>query len=171
MIKLETTDGDIIIALDFENAPNTAKNFEQYVTDGFYDGVIFHRVIPGFMVQGGGFETGMTEKETRANIQNEANNGLSNDIGTLAMARTNEPHSASAQFFINVANNKFLNHSSETDAGWGYCVFGKVVEGYEVVNAITNLPTGSAGHHQDVPERDVVIKKATVINDIETKES
>ena len=145
MIKLETTDGDIIIALDFENAPNTAKNFEQYVTDGFYDGVIFHRVIPGFMVQGGGFEIGMTEKETRANIQNEANNGLSNDIGTLAMARTNEAHSASAQFFINVADNKLLDFPGQD--GWGYCVFGEIVAGQDVVDKIQSVETLNLGGH------------------------
>ncbi len=167
MIKLNTTAGDIIIALDYDKAPNTAKNFETYVTDGFYDGVIFHRVIPGFMVQGGGFEAGMTEKDTRENIDNEANNGLSNEIGTLAMARTNAPHSASAQFFINVGNNKFLDHSAETDQGWGYCVFGKVVQGYEFVEAITKEPTANDGYHADVPVTDVIINTATVIDDIE----
>lgn len=167
MIKLETTAGDIIIQLDYDNAPNTAKNFEKYVTDGFYDGVIFHRVIPGFMVQGGGFEPGMKEKTTRDCIDNEANNGLSNEVGTLAMARTNDPHSASAQFFINVSNNTFLNHSSETSQGWGYCVFGKVVQGYENVEAITKQPTGNAGYHADVPKTDIIINKATIIDDIE----
>ncbi len=165
MIKLETSDGDIFIELDYEKAPETAKNFETYVRDGFYDGTIFHRVIPGFMIQGGGFKPGMLEKETRAPIKNEADNGLSNDVGTIAMARTNDPHSASAQFFINVADNKFLNHTSPTPSGWGYCVFGKVVDGYEVVHAITGIPTTSAGFHQDVPSRDVVINKATVIDE------
>ncbi|MCE2571620.1 peptidylprolyl isomerase [Motilimonas eburnea] len=162
MITLTTNHGDIKIELDYENAPVTAENFAQYVKEGHYDGTIFHRVIDGFMIQGGGFASGMDEKQTRAPIKNEANNGLSNQTGTLAMARTMDPHSASAQFFINVNNNTFLDFKSETTQGWGYCVFGKVVEGMDVVEAIKGVSTGNYGMHQDVPLEEVVITKATI---------
>ncbi len=160
MITLKTNLGDITIELDTEKAPATSENFTQYVKDGHYDGTIFHRVINNFMVQGGGFEAGMQEKETRAPIQNEANNGLSNLTGSIAMARTMEPHSASAQFFINIADNKFLDHPGQD--GWGYCVFGKVTDGMDVVNNIKGVETGFKGGHQDVPVEDVVIIKAEV---------
>ncbi len=160
MITLKTNLGDITIELDTEKAPATSENFTQYVKDGHYDGTIFHRVINNFMVQGGGFEAGMQEKETRAPIQNEANNGLSNSVGSIAMARTMEPHSASAQFFINIADNKFLDHPGQD--GWGYCVFGKVTDGMDVVNNIKGVETGFSGGHQDVPVEDVVIIKAEV---------
>ncbi len=162
MIKMQTNHGTITIELDHEKAPETCKNFEQYAKDGFYNGTIFHRVIDGFMIQGGGMEPGMDEKETRGNIQNEANNGLSNERGTIAMARTPDPHSASSQFFINVKNNNFLNFRSETPDGWGYCVFGKVVNGMDVVDAIKSVATGSKGFHSDVPVEDVIIEKVTV---------
>ncbi|MDN6318347.1 MAG: peptidylprolyl isomerase [Marinobacter sp.] len=163
MILLTTNHGDIKLELDYENAPETAKNFEQYVRDGFYDGLIFHRVISNFMVQGGGFEPGMVARKTRAPIKNEADNGLSNMKGTVAMARTMDPHSASAQFFINVENNGFLDHTAKNAEGWGYCVFGKVVEGMETVNAIRAVRTTMDAGHQDVPYEDVVLVKATVI--------
>ena len=160
MIILQTNHGDIKIELDFENAPNTAANFKQYVEDGFYDGTIFHRVIDGFMIQGGGFTPGMQQKSTRDPIECEADNGLKNELGTLAMARTMDPHSASSQFFINVKNNDFLNHSSKTSQGWGYAVFAKVVDGMDTVNAIKGVATTMAAGHQDVPAEDVVIEKA-----------
>ncbi len=160
MITLKTNLGDITIELDEENAPITSANFKQYVKDGHYDGCIFHRVINNFMIQGGGFESGMKEKETREPIQNEANNGLSNLTGSIAMARTMDPHSASAQFFINVADNKFLDHPGQD--GWGYCVFGKVTEGMEVVNKIKTVETGFNSGHQDVPVEDVIITKAEI---------
>lgn len=163
MIKLSTNHGDITIELDFDKAPKTAANFQQYVEDGFYDGKVFHRVIDGFMIQGGGFDKDMNEQETRASIENEADNGLKNDIGTLAMARTNDPQSASSQFFINIADNNFLNHSGKNPQGWGYAVFGKVVDGMDVVDAIKQVSTTSKGGHQDVPAEDVVIESATVI--------
>jgi peptidyl-prolyl cis-trans isomerase B (cyclophilin B) len=163
MIILHTNHGDISIELDHEKAPKTAANFEQYVKDGFYDGVIFHRVIDGFMIQGGGFEPGMQQKDTREQIENEADNGLSNRAGTLAMARTMDPHSASAQFFINVADNTFLDHSSKTMEGWGYAVFGKVVDGMDVVNKIKGVSTTMRAGHQDVPSEDVVIEKAELV--------
>ena len=165
MIKMETSMGDIVIELDFDKAPKSAANFQQYVEDGFYDGLIFHRVIPNFMVQGGGMDENMKEKATREPIENEANNGLKNDCYTLAMARTMDPHSASSQFFINVKDNGFLNFSSETPQGWGYAVFGKVVEGTEVVDEIKGVPTGRNGFHDDVPEEPVFINKAYVIED------
>ena len=165
MIKLNTNHGTITLELDAEKAPLTVENFIQYVNDGFYDGTIFHRVIDGFMIQGGGMEPGMTPKETREPIKNEADNGLSNDLGTIAMARTNDPDSASAQFFINVKDNQFLNHSAPTASGWGYCVFGKVVDGMDVVNAIKSVDTSSAGMHQDVPVEDVIIESAEVVDD------
>lgn len=163
MILLKTSQGDITIELDYAKAPKTTKNFEQYVREGFYDGLVFHRVISNFMVQGGGFEPGMTPRKTRSSIPNEANNGLSNMKGTVAMARTMDPHSATAQFFINVENNGFLDHTAENAEGWGYCVFGKVVDGMETVNSIRSVPTTMRAGHQDVPAEDVLILKAEVI--------
>lgn len=165
MIVLHTNFGDIKIELNYEKAPITAKNFEEYVTSGHYNGTIFHRVINGFMVQGGGFDADMQQKETNDPIENEADNGLSNDTGTLAMARTMDPHSASAQFFINVADNTFLNHTSKDMQGWGYCVFGKVVEGMEVVNQIKEVKTTSEAGHQDVPAEAVIIESAELIEE------
>ncbi|MBM6550172.1 peptidylprolyl isomerase [Marinomonas ostreistagni] len=165
MIVLHTNYGDITIELNYEKAPKTAKNFEEYVTSGFYDGVVFHRVINGFMVQGGGFEQGMKQKETRAPIENEADNGLENVTGSLAMARTMDPHSASAQFFINVSDNSFLNHRAKTPDGWGYAVFGKVTAGMDVVNKIKEVPTTIKAGHQDVPVEDVIIESAELIKD------
>ncbi|MFN1550081.1 peptidylprolyl isomerase [Vibrio natriegens] len=162
MITLHTNFGDIKIQLNEEKAPETSANFLQYCRDGFYDNTLFHRVIDGFMVQGGGMESGLREKATRAPIKNEANNGLSNKVGTLAMARTMEPHSASSQFFINVNNNTFLDFRSESLDGWGYCVFGEVVEGMDVVNQIKGVSTGSYGMHQDVPLEEVVITGTTI---------
>ncbi|MDC1350766.1 peptidylprolyl isomerase [Oceanospirillaceae bacterium] len=164
-VLMQTNFGDITIELNHEKAPMTAANFEQYVRDGFYDGVIFHRVIDGFMVQGGGFDVSMDQKETRANIENEADNGLKNDEGTLAMARTMDPHSASAQFFINVGDNAFLNHTGKDSQGWGYAVFGKVVDGMDVVDTIKKVATTSKSGHQDVPADPVVIDSATMIED------
>lgn len=163
-VLLNTNMGDIKIRLDFEKAPKTAENFQKYVEAGFYNGVIFHRVINGFMIQGGGFEPGMVQKETRAPIENEANNGLKNSKYTLAMARTMDPHSASAQFFINVADNSFLDFKSETADGWGYAVFGEVIEGTDVVDRIKSVPTTFRSGHQDVPTEDVVIEKATMVD-------
>lgn len=160
MITLHTNYGDIKLILDFENAPKTSANFVEYVKAGHYDGTIFHRVIDNFMIQGGGFQAGMTQKATRDPIENEANNGLKNDIGTIAMARTMDPHSASAQFFINVGDNGFLNHTSKTSQGWGYAVFGRVIDGMDVVNRIKGVPTTRKGGHQDVPVEDVIITKA-----------
>ncbi|MBV7299489.1 peptidylprolyl isomerase [Enterovibrio paralichthyis] len=163
MVTLHTNFGDIKIQLNTEKAPVTAENFLQYCRDGFYNGTLFHRVIDGFMIQGGGMASGMQEKDTRAPIKNEANNGLSNKIGTIAMARTNEPHSASSQFFINVNNNTFLDFKSETPSGWGYCVFGEVVEGMDVVNKIKDVATGNWGYvHQDVPVEEVIINSVTI---------
>ena len=163
MIKLTTTFGDIVLELDAEKAPITAANFEQYVKDGHYDGTIFHRVINGFMIQGGGFDADFKQKPTRDTIKNEANNGLSNKTYTVAMARTPDPHSASAQFFINVSDNDFLDFKSESAQGWGYAVFGKVVEGTDVVDRIKGVKTGRHGMHQDVPVEAVVITKAEII--------
>jgi len=163
MILLKTNFGDITLELDYENAPNSAKNFEQYVKDGFYDGMIFHRVISNFMVQTGGFKPDMSQPATRDTIDNEAKNGLSNVEGTIAMARTMDPHSASAQFFINVKDNTFLDHTAETMEGWGYAVFGKVAEGMDVVEKIKSVKTGSKAGHQDVPVEDVIIESATVV--------
>ena len=163
MIKLHTNFGTIGIVLDHEIAPVTAANFEQYVKDGFYDGVIFHRVIKGFMIQGGGMDENMNEKATREPIQNEAQNGLKNDKYTVAMARTQAPHSASAQFFINTKNNDFLNHTDPSMHGWGYAVFGKVVEGQDVVDAIEGVKTKRHGYHDDVPQDAVVITKAEIV--------
>ncbi|MGL6259945.1 peptidylprolyl isomerase [Vibrio sp. WXL103] len=162
MITLHTNFGDIKIQLNEEKAPITSANFLQYCRDGFYDNTLFHRVIDGFMVQGGGMESGLREKTSREPIKNEANNGLSNKVGTLAMARTMEPHSASSQFFINVNDNTFLDFRSESLDGWGYCVFGEVVEGMDVVNKIKGVSTGSYGMHQDVPLEDVVITGTTI---------
>ena len=162
-VELQTTAGVIRLELDEAKAPITVANFLEYVNAGHYDGTIFHRVIKGFMIQGGGFEAGMKQKATRGEIQNEANNGLKNDKYTIAMARTSAPHSASAQFFINAANNDFLNFKSESAQGWGYAVFGKVVAGTEVVDAIEKVRTGRKGFHDDVPLDDVVITKATEV--------
>ncbi len=162
MVKLNTNYGTIVLELDAAKAPKTVANFLQYAKDGFYDGTIFHRVINGFMIQGGGMQAGMVEKQTREPIQNEADNGLANARGTIAMARTQDPHSASAQFFINVTDNDFLNFRSPTRDGWGYCVFGKVVEGMDVVDKIKGVATGSKGYHQDVPIDDVVIESVEV---------
>ncbi len=162
MIKMETSLGTIMIELNAEKAPNSAANFVSYVEDGFYDGLIFHRVIPNFMVQGGGMNPDMSEKENKASIKNEANNGLKNEKGTLAMARTNDPHSATSQFFINLKDNGFLDHTSESPAGWGYAVFGKVTDGMDVVEAIEKVKTGNNGPHGDVPLEAVTIIKATV---------
>ncbi|HEY6043730.1 MAG TPA: peptidylprolyl isomerase [Nitrosospira sp.] len=163
MIKLHTNFGDITLELDSEKAPLTVQNFKEYVTSGHYDNTIFHRVIDGFMIQGGGFEPGMIQKPARAPIQNEAANGLKNDKYTVAMARTSDVHSASAQFFINVTDNNFLNYSSPTSQGFGYCVFGKVVEGQEVVDKIKKVKTGNRGGHQNVPIENVTLEKAEVI--------
>ena len=163
MVKLHTNHGVITLELDAERAPATVKNFLDYVGNGFYDGTIFHRVINGFMIQGGGFEPGMKQKATKAPIQNEAANGLKNDIYTVAMARTSDPHSATAQFFINVKDNNFLNYTAPNNQGYGYCVFGKVVEGKEVVDAIRQVRTGNRSGFQDVPLEDVIITKAEVM--------
>ena len=162
-VALNTNQGRIVLTLDAAKAPKTVANFVEYVKSGHYNGTIFHRVIDNFMIQGGGFDTKMQQKDTRAPIQNEADNGLKNDLGTIAMARTNDPHSASAQFFINVSNNSFLNHTAKNPQGWGYAVFGKVSEGMDVVNKIKGVATGSAGFHQDVPRTPVVIETAEVI--------
>ncbi|RND10733.1 peptidyl-prolyl cis-trans isomerase [Acinetobacter baumannii] len=164
-VESNTNKGRIVLELNTEKAPKTAANFLEYVRDGFYDGVIFHRVIDGFMIQGGGFDENFKEKATRDAIENEADNGLSNDVGTIAMARTQAPHSASAQFFINVKNNSFLNHTSKTAQGWGYAVFGKVVEGMDVVEAIKGVRTGNRGYHADVPLENVVIESAKIISE------
>ncbi|MDE0798537.1 MAG: peptidylprolyl isomerase [Nitrosomonadaceae bacterium] len=163
MIKLHTSHGEITIDLNNEKAPVTTKNFIDYVNSGHFDNTIFHRVINNFMIQGGGFEPGMNQKETRATIENEAANGLKNDAYTVAMARTSDVNSASAQFFINIADNDFLNHTKPTTEGFGYCVFGKVVEGTDVVDKIKEVKTGNKGGHQDVPLDDVIIQKAEEI--------
>lgn len=163
MVKLKTNFGDITIALDAEKAPNTVANFLEYAKSGFYSNTVFHRVINGFMIQGGGFEPGMKQKNTGAPVKNEANNGLKNEKYTIAMARTNDPHSATAQFFINTENNEFLNFKSPTPQGWGYCVFGKVTEGTDVVDKIVGVRTSSKGFHQDVPVEDVIIQSVEVL--------
>ena len=163
MIKLHTNHGVITLQLFADKAPETAANFEQYVKEGHYDNTIFHRVISNFMTQGGGFEPGMKQKPARAPIKNEANNGLSNKVGTVAMARTMDPHSASAQFFINVSDNSFLDHTAPTTQGWGYAVFGEVVEGMDVVEKIKAVATGNRMGHGDVPLDDVIIEKAEVV--------
>jgi len=162
MVKLQTNFGAIAIELDNGRAPETVKNFLGYVEAGFYSNTVFHRVIDGFMIQGGGFEPGMRQKPTRGTIKNEADNGLKNDRYTVAMARTSEPHSASSQFFISVKDNDFLNHTTPDAQGWGYCVFGKVVEGQDIVDRIKRVKTGKRGAHADVPVEDVVIEKAEV---------
>jgi peptidyl-prolyl cis-trans isomerase B (cyclophilin B) len=163
MIKMHTNHGVITLELDSEKAPLTVQNFIDYVNSGHYDNTVFHRVIDGFMIQGGGFEPGMIQKKTRAPIQNEAANGLKNDKYTVAMARTSDVHSASSQFFINVADNNFLNYTASTSQGFGYCVFGKVVEGQDVVDRIKKVKTGDRGGHQNVPLEDVVVQKAEVV--------
>ncbi|MGX1763016.1 peptidylprolyl isomerase [Nocardia brasiliensis] len=161
-VNLQTNFGPIVLELDDEKAPTTVQNFVNYVKAGHYDGTVFHRVIPGFMIQGGGFEPGMRQKPTQAPIQNEANNGLKNNKYTVAMARTNDPHSATAQFFINASDNDFLNHKAPNPQGWGYTVFGTVVEGQDVVDKIEGVATGNNAGHQDVPKDDVVIESASV---------
>jgi peptidyl-prolyl cis-trans isomerase B (cyclophilin B) len=158
-----TGHGVVTLELDAEKAPLSTANFLSYVNKGHYNNTVFHRVIPGFMVQGGGFEPGMNQKPTDAPINNEANNGLKNELYTVAMARTSDPHSASAQFFINVSNNAFLNHTAPSAQGWGYAVFGKVVNGSDIVKKIEGLPTGRKGFHDDVPKDDVVIEKAVAL--------
>ena len=163
LVILHTNMGDIKLELDQAKAPATVENFVQYVKDGHYDGTIFHRVIGNFMIQGGGFDADMNQKKTRTPIKNEANNGLKNEVGTIAMARTQDPHSASAQFFINVADNGFLNFSSESTQGWGYAVFGKVVDGMDVVNTIKNVKTTTKGYHENVPMNPVIIETAELI--------
>jgi cyclophilin family peptidyl-prolyl cis-trans isomerase len=162
-VDLETSQGRIVIELYRDKAPKTVDNFLQYVKSGHYDGTIFHRVIDGFMVQGGGFSADMSQKPTKASIQNEADNGLRNERGTLAMARTQDPNSASAQFFINLTDNEFLNHKGKTAQGWGYAVFGKVVEGMEVVDKIAKVPTGNKGGHQNVPTQPITVTKARAL--------
>ncbi|WP_297906397.1 peptidylprolyl isomerase [Thiomonas sp.] len=163
MVELHTNKGVIRLQLDAEKAPKSTENFLAYVRSGHFDGTIFHRVIDGFMIQGGGFEPGMKQKPTQAPIPNEADNGLKNKRYTIAMARTNDPHSATAQFFINVSDNAFLDHTSPSPQGWGYAVFGEVVQGQDVVDAIKGVKTGSKGFHQDVPVEDVVIEKAVEV--------
>ncbi|MBN9134373.1 MAG: peptidyl-prolyl cis-trans isomerase [Nitrosospira multiformis] len=163
MIRLHTNYGDIMLELDHEKAPVTAQNFIDYVNSGHYDNTIFHRVIDEFMIQGGGFEPGMIQKKTRAPIANEAGNGLKNDKYTIAMARTSDPHSATGQFFINVKDNDFLNYKSPTAQGYGYCVFGKVVEGMDVVDEIKKVKTGTRSGHQDVPVENAILEKAEII--------
>lgn len=161
-VVIKTNHGDITLELDDAAAPITCANFKSYADKGHYDQTIFHRVIPGFMIQGGGFDSDMNQKATDPNIKNEANNGLKNDLGTIAMARTPDPHSASSQFFINLSNNDFLNFQAESDQGWGYCVFGKTTDGMDTVNAIAKVATGNQGHHGDVPTEAVVIESITV---------
>lgn len=158
-VEIKTNKGSIIVELNQDKAPNTVANFVKYANDGFYTGTVFHRVISGFMIQGGGLDKNLNEKVTRAPIKNEADNGLANNIGTIAMARTNDPHSASSQFFINVANNAFLNHTEKSDRGWGYTVFGKVVKGMDVVDKIAKIPTDGG----DVPTQTIVIESVTVL--------
>ncbi len=170
MIILQTNQGAITLELDFEKTPETANNFLQYAKEGFYDGVIFHRVINGFMIQGGGFDADMKSKKTRPPIKNEAKNGEQNKRGTIAMARTSDPHSASAQFFINVADNDFLNFRAETESGWGYCVFGKVIDGMDVVDKIKAVSTTSRSGHQDVPVNPIEIEKVIITDECEIKE-
>jgi peptidyl-prolyl cis-trans isomerase B (cyclophilin B) len=164
MIKISTTFGDITVELNADKAPITVANFLEYVREGLYDGTIFHRVIDNFMIQGGGFDTSMQQRPTKAAIENEADNGLRNEFGTLAMARTMEPHSATSQFFINVSNNEFLNHSGKNMQGWGYAVFGKVIDGTEVLDKIRAVPTTSRNGHQDVPVDTVIIESITEID-------
>ena len=163
LVKLETNFGDISIELDAEKAPNTVANFLSYVEAGFYNGTVFHRVIDGFMIQGGGMDADLRQKSTQDAIENEANNGLSNAVGTIAMARTSDPHSATAQFFINVADNTFLDHKDPSPQGWGYCVFGRVTDGMDTVNKIKSVSTTVRNHMQDVPEENVEITNAVVV--------
>jgi peptidyl-prolyl cis-trans isomerase B (cyclophilin B) len=163
-VKLTTSLGAFVIQLNNEKAPLSASNFANYVKQGFYDNTIFHRVIPGFMAQGGGFDTSFNQKATQATIKNEADNGLKNSRGSVAMARTNDPHSATAQFFINYKDNSFLDHTSPSPSGWGYAVFGEVIEGMDVVDAMAKQPTGNRAGHQDVPKTDIVIEKAEIID-------
>jgi peptidyl-prolyl cis-trans isomerase B (cyclophilin B) len=163
MVKLHTNHGAIVLKLDADKAPATVANFLQYVSDGHYANTVFHRVIDSFMIQGGGFDSGMKQKPTRKPVKNEAGNGLKNGTYTIAMARTSDPHSATAQFFINVSDNKSLNYTAATPQGWGYCVFGRVVDGMDVVDKIRKVKTGSRGMHQDVPLEDVVIERAEVV--------
>ena len=163
MVRLKTNFGIIALELDTGRAPETVKNFLDYVESGFYSNTVFHRVIDGFMIQGGGFEPGMRQKPVRGPIKNEADNGLKNERYTVAMARTSEPHTASSQFFINLKDNDFLNHTAPSSQGWGYCVFGKVVEGRDVVDEIKQVKTGKRGAHADVPVEDVIIERAEVV--------
>ena len=163
MIRMTTTLGDIDIELDYDKAPKSAANFEQYAKDGFFNGTLFHRVINGFMIQGGGLLPNMSQKPTREPIENEANNGLKNVVGSIAMARTPDPHSATSQFFINIADNAFLDFTAPTSQGWGYAVFGKVVNGMDVIDKIKGVATGSRGGHQDVPVEDILIEKVEII--------
>jgi len=162
-VHMDTSKGLVTLELDADKAPQTVGNFVEYAKAGFFDGTIFHRVIPGFMIQGGGFDADMKQKSTRAPIKNEANNGLKNVTGSIAMARTSDPHSATAQFFINVKDNSFLDHTAPTPQGWGYCVFGKVVDGMDVMNAIEGVTTGNRGGHQDVPVEAVIINSVKII--------
>ena len=162
MVEMTTSKGVIELELDAKNAPITVANFLEYVKSGHYDGTIFHRVIPGFVIQGGGLQSGMTEKATGTPIENEADNGLKNLIGAICMARTNQPHSATSQFFINLKDNSFLDHTGKSATGWGYAVFGRVISGMDVVEAIAAVPTGNAGGHSDVPLEDIVLEKAVV---------
>ena len=164
-VLLKTNKGDITLTLDSAKAPKTVANFLEYVKKGHYDSTIFHRVIDNFMIQGGGMTAGLKEKSSGAQIENEADNGLKNERGTVAMARTSDPHSATAQFFINVGDNDFLNHSAKNAQGWGYAVFGKVTDGIDVVDAIRKVKTGNSGFHQDVPTEDVVIEKASILEE------
>jgi len=164
-VLLKTNKGDITLTLDAAKAPKTVANFVQYAKSGHYDGTIFHRVIDNFMIQGGGMSTGLKEKQSGDQIENEANNGLKNERGTVAMARTSDPHSATAQFFINVNDNDFLNHTAPNAQGWGYAVFGKVTDGLDVVDVIRKVKTGNTGFHQDVPAEDVLIEKASVLEE------
>ena len=164
-VLMTTTVGPITLELDTDNAPKTVDNFLSYVADGFYDGTIFHRVIDNFMIQGGGFTAGMEQKDTKAPVENEANNGLRNNLGTIAMARTQDPHSATAQFFINVQDNDFLNHTGENIQGWGYAVFGKVTDGEDVLDKIRCVQTGGQGGHQDVPVEPIIIESVTLIDE------
>ncbi|MDQ2140516.1 peptidylprolyl isomerase [Alcaligenaceae bacterium A4P071] len=162
-VALQTNLGKFVITLDAEKAPKTVENFLTYVKEGFYDGTVFHRVIDGFMIQGGGFEPGMKQKQTHAPVENEANNGLKNNRYTVAMARTSDPHSATAQFFVNVADNDFLNFSSPTPSGWGYTVFGTITEGTDIIDKMRGVKTGNRGFHQNVPAEDIVIEKAEIV--------
>jgi peptidyl-prolyl cis-trans isomerase B (cyclophilin B) len=162
-VSISTRYGQITLSLDAEQAPDTTANFLEYVRDGFYAGTLFHRVIPGFMIQGGGLTAGLQSKQTRKAVHNEAGNGLKNLRGTIAMARTSDPHSATAQFFINLKDNDFLDHKSPDARGWGYCVFGKVIEGMDVVDAIAAVETGRVGMHADVPEQDIMIDRVEII--------